>query len=414
MNIILPTIGSAGDVFPMIALGQNLQQRGHQVTVVTNPLHEETVRRAGLAFHPLGTRAEAEALLANPDIWHPRRGFQTIMRGAVLPAMRPVYDFIAAQDLSDTVVAAQSLALGARLAQEKLGVPLATVHLQPSLIRSDIDPPINGVALPGWFPRPLVRAWWLFVDKFVIDPVLAFDVNVFRAQLGLPPISRPLDKWLHSPQRVLGLFPDWFAPPQPDWPPETVLTGFPLYDAGAGEPLSAGLQRFLGDGDPPLVFTFGSAMQHGDEYFQAAIAASQQLGRRALLLTQDRTQLPEKLPDFARHEPYVPLSDLLPQTALLVHHGGIGTVAQALAAGIPQLVLPMSHDQPDNARRLQRLGAGLSLAPSRLHPERLAQAITTLLSDPEIHRRCQQLSQRTDPQTAREAAATHIEQLKPK
>ena len=412
MNILLPTIGSAGDVFPMIALGRTLQQRGHQVTVVTNPLHEETILHAGLRFHPLGTRAEAEALLANPDVWHPRRGFETIVRGAVLPAMRLLYDFIAVQDLSSTIVAAQTLALGARLAQEKLGVPLATIHLQPSLIRSEIDPPINGVAVPSWLPRPLVRAWWWLVDKLVIDPALAPGVNDFRAELGLPPVSRLFDTWLHSPQCVLGLFPGWFAPPQPDWPPQTQLTGFPLYDAGAGNPLPEGLQRFIDGGDPPLAFTFGSAMQHGDDHFRAAIAATQQLGRRAILLTRDRSQLPATLPAFMRHEPYIPLTDLLPRTALLVHHGGIGTVAQALSAGIPQVVIPMSHDQPDNARRLERLGAGLSLSPSRLRPERLAGGINALLADRHIQTRCNELSQRTDAHQARQSAATAIESLR--
>lgn len=413
MNVLLPTIGSSGDVFPMIAIGQTLQQRGHRVAIVTSPLHEETIRAAGLGFYPLGTRAEARALLDDPDIWHPYRGFQTIVRGAVLPAMRPLYEVIAAQDFSNTVVAAQSLALGARLAQEKLGVPLATIHLQPSLIRSAIDPPINGVAIPSWFPRPLVRAWWFLVDKLVIDPILAPGVNALRAELGLPPVSRLFHDWLHSPQRALGLFPGWFAPPQPDWPPQIQLTGFPLYDAGAGNPLTEGLRRFLDDGDPPLVFTFGSAMQHGDEHFRVAIAAAKQLGRRALLLTRDRSQLPATLPDFVRHEPYVPLTDLLPHCALLTHHGGIGTVAQGLAAGIPQVILPMSHDQPDNARRLERLGAGLGLSPTRLQPQRLAHAIDGLLSDHAVHDRCRDLASRTDARRARQSAAACIEQLGP-
>ena len=411
MNILLPTIGSAGDVYPMIALGRMLQQRGHRVTIVTNPLHQQTILHAGLHFHPLGTRVEAEELLANPDVWHPRRGFETIARGAILPAMRLLYEFIAGQDSSDMVIGAQTMALGARLAQEKLGVPLATIHLQPSLLRSVYDPPINGVAIPTWLPRPLKRGWWAMVDSLVIDRVLATDLNAFRAELGLPPVKRPFHEWLHSPQRVLGLFPDWFAPPQPDWPSQTRLTGFPLYDAGEGSPLPADLQRFLAVGDPPLVFTFGSAMRHGDELFRVAIAATKQRAQRAVLLTRDRSQLPATLPPTIHHEPYVPLGDLLPHTALLVHHGGIGTVAQGLAAGIPQLVMPLSHDQPDNARRLERLGVGLSLSSSRLGPAAVSSAIDSLLSSSEIKARCEDLARRVDARQAREAAASFIEQL---
>ena len=411
MNILLPTIGSAGDVFPMIALGRTLRQRGHHVTVLAGALHEETIRAASLHFHTLGTRAEVEALMANPDLWHPRRGFETIARGAVLPAMRPLYEFIAAQDPSHTVVAAQSLALGARLAHEKLGFPLATIHLQPSLIRSEYDAPINGVAIPNWLPRPLKRVWWLMVDRLAIDPVLADDVNAFRAELRLPPVQRLFHEWLHAPQRVLGLFPDWFAPPQPDWPPQTRLTGFPLYDAGEGRPLPPDLRRFLGAGEPPLVFTYGSAMQHGAELFTAAVAATQQLGRRAVLLTKDKSQLPHPLPQSVHHQPYVPLTDLLPHAALLSHHGGMGTLAQGLAAAVPHLVLPLSHDQPDNARRLQRLGVGHSLSPSRLQPAAMARAIDSLLSAGDVQARCRALAARVDAQQAREAAATCIEEL---
>lgn len=412
MNILLPTIGTAGDVHPMIALAHTLQRRGHRVTIVTNPLHEQTVLDAGIEFHPLGTRADSEALLADPDLWHPRRGFQTIARGAVLPAMRPLYEFIAAQDLSDTVVAAQSLALGARVAHDKLDVPLATIHLQPSLIRSVYDPPINGVPMPEWFPEPLRHAWWWLADNVVIDPILADGVNSFRDELGLPPESRLFHEWLHSPQRVLGLFPDWFAPPQPDWPPQTRLTGFPLYDTGQGNPLPASLQHFLDAGAPPLVFTFGSGMRHADELFRASLAAAQELNCRAVVLTRDRSQLPSTLPPGAHHEPYVPLADLLPHVGLLVHHGGIGTVAQGLASAVPQLITPFTHDQPDNARRLQRLGVGLSLSPDRLRARDIARAIDKLLSDPAVKTRCDDLARRTNPHQARQAAADCIEQLK--
>lgn len=410
-NILLPTIGSAGDVHPLLAIGCTLRDRGHRVTIVTNPLHEEVIRGAGLQFHPIGTAEQAQDLLDNPDLWHPRRGFETIARGAILPAMRPVYDFIAAQDPSNTIVAAQSMAIGARLAHEKLGIPFATVHLQPSLIRSVIDPPINGVAIPSWWPRLLKRAWWRMVDALVIDRALGFDINVYRAELGLPPLMRVFDEWLHSPQCVLGLFPDWFAPPQEDWPANVHLTGFPLYDAGEGAPLPDALQAFLDGGDAPLVFTFGSAMQHGTELFAAAIEATQQLGKRAVLLTGDRSQLPHSLPPNMHHEPYVPLGDLLPHAALLGHHGGIGTLSQGFASGVPQLVMPLTHDQPDNGRRLERLGAGRSLSASRLPA--MARTIAALLNDDAVRARCRELAQRVDARRAREAAADVIEQLAP-
>jgi hypothetical protein len=129
------------------------------------------------------------------------------------------------------VVAASGLAFGARIAHEKLGLPLATVHLQPVVFRSVRRPAVFGFPdVLGFLPRPLRGPYLRAADRFVIDPPLAPAVNAFRAGLGLPPVSRLLHRWMHSPQLVIGLFPEWFAAPQPDWPPNVHLTGFPLYD----------------------------------------------------------------------------------------------------------------------------------------------------------------------------------------
>ena len=201
------------------------------------------------------------------------------------------------------------------------------------------------------------------MDRFLIDALLAPETNAFRAELGLPPVSRLFDRWLHSPQRTIGLFPEWFAPPPPDWPPNVVLTGFPLWDESGVRGPSSELEEFLGAGEPPVVFTAGSAMTQAQRFFQVSAEVCRATGRRGLFLTMFPEQLPAPLPDGVRHFDYVPFSAVLPRSAVLVHHGGIGTTAQALAAGVPQLVVPAAHDQPDNAVRVRRLGAGEFLLP---------------------------------------------------
>ncbi len=150
---------------------------------------------------------------------------------------------------------------------------------------------------------------------------------------------------------MIGLFPDWFGVPQSDWPAAVRLTGFPLYDDSGDTRLPASLERFLDDGPPPVLFTPGTANQAAAHFFRAALDATQRLGRRALLLTRYSGHLPV-LPPSAHHEPFVPLSHVLPRCAALVSHAGIGTLAQGLAAGVPQLTMPMGFDQPDNATRL--------------------------------------------------------------
>jgi UDP:flavonoid glycosyltransferase YjiC (YdhE family) len=119
---------------------------------------------------------------------------------------------------------------------------------------------------------------------------------------------------MHSPQLSLGLFPDWFAPPQPDWPPQSQLTGFVFYDKqNRQEEDSKRLEEFLSRGDTPIIFTPGTAMKHGSQFFADCIAACRLLGRRGILLTQHPDQLPRELPADVQHFGYIPFSKILPR-----------------------------------------------------------------------------------------------------
>jgi UDP:flavonoid glycosyltransferase YjiC (YdhE family) len=229
-------------------------------------------------------------------------------------------------------------------------------------------------------------------DRFFIDPRLAPAVNAFRAGLGLPAVSRLLDRWLHSPELVIGLFPDWFAAPQPDWPPNVHLTGFPLYDERDSRDPQPELNRFLDAGEPPVVFTGGSAMAHDAEFFRVSAEVCRVSGRRGLLLTQFPEQVPARLPETVRHFHYVPFSEVLPRAAAFVHHGGIGTIAQGIAAGVPQLVVPLAHDQPDNAVRVRGLGFGDMLRPRQYQVKTVLQRLESMLGSAAIRENCRRRS----------------------
>jgi UDP:flavonoid glycosyltransferase YjiC (YdhE family) len=411
-NILLIPIGSAGDVHPFVALGQALRERGHHVTVITSVYFEPLIRKAGLECVGLGTVEDFESVLLHPDGWHPTRGFQVVFRWGVLPWIRPLYDLIAQRHIpGQTVVAASVLTFGARLAQEKLGVPMVSVELQPAMLRSMYQGSVMpGVPLPDWLPKPVKRAAFWLGDRLVIDPVIAPATNAVRAELGLPPVRRLLDQWWHSPERILGLYPPWYAPPQPDWPPQLVLTGFPLFDERGLTAAPPEVLDFLDHG-PPLVFTAGSAMRQGHAFFAEAAEVCRLLGQRVLLVTRYPEQLPATLPQGVLHCPYMPFSQLLPRSAVLVHHGGIGTTAQALAAGIPQLVMPMSHDQPDNAARIARLGVGRSLPPKRFRAPAVARLLGELLGSPTVAARCKEVARNFEGADPLGEACRRIEEM---
>jgi UDP:flavonoid glycosyltransferase YjiC (YdhE family) len=402
MHALLMPLGSSGDVHPFVGLGVALKGRGHYVTVVTNGHFRAPVEREGLDFVENGTAAEYLEAMRHPDLWHPIRGFKAVVNHPAMPAaLRRQYELVRGLATpGQAVVVAGSLALGARIAREVTTVPLVTVHLQPSLFRSVVAPPVLGpVKLPGWLPRGTVRFLWWLADRAVLDPVAAATVEPLRRELGLPPASRYLNGWWDSPDRVIGLFPDWFAH-APDWPPQARLTGFPLFDERTAAGLSPEVQRFLDAGEPPVVATFGSGMQQGAPYFATAADALGRLGRRGLLLTPFREQVPGRLPPGVAHFAYVPFSQVLPRAAALVHHGGIGTSAQGLAAGVPQVVMPLAHDQPDNADRLRRLGVSRTLPPKRFRGPALAAALDGLLHSERTAKACREVAARfrgTDP-----------------
>jgi rhamnosyltransferase subunit B len=412
LDILLPTVGSAGDVHPIVALGLALQARGHRATIITNPLFQELIEAQGLGFLPIGTLDGARAAIADPDLWHPRKGFEVVARRAMLPAMVEIYRHIERQAGSRTVVAASGIAFGARIAQERLGVPTATVHLQPSIIRSLVDHGMAGnvrisASQPMWFKRAFFRlADWLLIDR-----VLKAPVNDFRATLHLPPVDRVMYRWLHSPQLVIGFFPDWFAPSQPDWPPETHLVGFPLWDSGNRGTIAPDAEEFLHAGEPPIIFTPGSAGATMHRYFRESVTAAGDLGIRAMLVTNYLDQVPRDLPRHVKAFGYLPFSQVLSRARLLVYHGGIGTLAQTIKAGIPHLVVPNGHDQFDNGFRIQRLGLGRAIPQTRYHARAVVSAIRAILGDQEVHARCREYSRRIDSAAALSRASELIESL---
>ncbi|HOW69920.1 MAG TPA: glycosyltransferase [Phycisphaerae bacterium] len=415
MHVILVPVGTPGDVYPHIWLGRGLKARGHQVTIITSGYFEPLVRRIGLDFCGLGTEKEYQAVINDPNIWHPKRYFKVVAQRVVPQMLPPTYEAIVERHVpNDTVIAACGFGFAARIAHDKLGIPLATVHLQPEMFRSEYESPlVSGLPVRPWMPRLWKRAVFNLADALVADRLLGPPINAFRSRLGLPPVRRILGEWWNSPQRVIGLFPDWFGRPQPDWPAQTRLTSFPLCDAGEVEPIPPGVEEFLAAGEPPVVFTPGSPIQNWDWFFDASVKACVASGRRGILLTRDRTQVPRSLPATVQHFDYVPFSFILGKSAALVHHAGIGTLAQGLAAGIPQLVMPFTNDQPDNAARLLSLGVALAIKPGDYHGTVVARCLNKLLGVKSVADACRDAAVRLESANPLSATCEIIEGLLP-
>ena len=383
-HFLFAPFGSAGDVNPFLWLGRHLKARGHEVEIMTAPMFDDAAQRAGLSFTPVGDLDVYEKVLGHPDLWKPVKGTALVFDMAA-KMMRPFYDAIAAKIRpGETVLAGPFTMFAARIAREKFSVPLVTVHLQPVCFLSAHDTPI---IMPGteWMLKlPVWAKKFIFSLPNPADFILAPHVKVLCREIGITPPRRLIQDWMHSPDANLALFPEWFAAPQPDWPSNTHTVGFPLADLRTLFDLPPDLAEWLASGAKPVLFTPGTGNTQAASFFREGLAACEKLGLRALLGTSFPEQLPETLPSFARHFAYLPFSELLPHIAAFVHHGGIGTMSQGLAAGVPQLIMPMSHDQPDNVMRLNRLGTGDSLPPKKFKAAAIAQKLEHMINSPEV------------------------------
>lgn len=422
MNILLTVYGSAGDVHPMLGLALALQRRGHAVSLATSGYFAELVERAGIEFVELGTRERFLEFSRNPDLWHPIRSFALLLQQGILSQMREEYELVVERAIAgETVVLSSCLGFGSRIAHEKLGLPFITVHLQPSVMWTEHETCRYAIGLSGpRVPRWLKRLQFQIGQRLLTDRLTLPELNRFRRELGLPPV-RHLVPWWSVGSHVLCLFPEWYAPPQPDWPRPLTCTQFPLWDEETLTAEPSELREFLDRFGPPIVFTPGSAMQNGSEFFREAVGACRRLVHPGILLTRFAEQIPADLPENVRHFSYVPFSRLLPRAAAIVHHGGIGTTAQALRAGIPQLLMPMSHDQPDNAARAQRFGVGDWLRPSAFRAAAIASKLERLLNSASVASACREIAARfveVDPfaaacEVVESAAACHFSSREP-
>lgn len=361
----------------------SLRQRGHDVRLIGPSLHAAMAAQAGITFH--GTVVD-EAVLDDKDLWHPRRGFGVVWR-AVRPGMREVPPLIGAQLPPDQpcVIIAHPLALpDAILVREtRAHVRVVAAYLAPSNIPSVYDPLTLGpYQMPRWVPHSVRRWLWRLVGSRVIDPVALPEINGDRSAAGLAPIRSLTDFMRAAPDLSVTLFPAWFGPPQPDWPVPLVTGDFALFDPDPAAGFPDEVNTFLEQGDAPVIFTHGTGNRQAQSFFAHAVQACGSLGRRAILLTPHREQVPPLLPASVLWQAYLPLQRCLPHAAAIVHHGGIGTTAEALRARVPQLVVPLAFDQFDNGARVDALGAGAVLPHSRLNGRRLAAALATLLRKP--------------------------------
>ena len=396
----------------MVALALELQRRGHVPVIATSEYYGEKITSTGVAFHAIRPNLTPDDKNLLRAVMDERGGPEHVIRRLMVPAVREMYaDLMDAVDGADLLVSAE-LVFAADSIAELARIPWVVATLAPLSFMSRHDPPI------------LIQAPWLTRIAAFSKPLYASLVRLsqwgirhwtepvrqMRRDLGLDPGPAGIFGPREKAEAILAMFSPLVGAPQPDWPANARVTGFAYYDRH--EPMAATLQAFLDAGDPPIVFTLGSAAVFDPgEFYRASAAAARALGRRAVLLVGPE---PPSVPP-SNHEvavaPYAPFSELFPRAAAIVHQAGIGTTAQALRAGKPMLIVPFSHDQPDNGARMVRLGVAKVIGRRQYSAATAADALRGLLNDPSYTARATAAAAQIQRENGAGTAADAIEQV---
>lgn len=416
MRVLIATIGSAGDVHPYIAVARALRARGHAVVMLANPHFGPRIEDAGLVFEPVGTAEEYDRLVTNPALVHPRAGPGFVMRELIGATARPLFNGVVrlAGSFGPDVVLRHHIAFGARWACEKLGLPTAAGVLCPIFWFSRTDPAVfkrgQFENAPAWMRRLRLRLGRLLV-RHLGDRIF----NPFRAELGLAPAREIFITECRDGVVNLGLWSPRFRPPLEDDPKNGRICGFAAFDrAGQAEHEPGEVREFMARRDAagraPVVFSMGSSVvHHARELYVHAARACAAGGHIGALLVGRAEYAPADLPPCVRAFTYAPYSTIFPLASAVVHHGGVGTTAAALGAGVPAVVVPFANDEFDNAARARRLGAALTLHPTRRGLARLGDTLRRVLDDAPMRARARQLAQSMSAENGAEAAAIELE-----
>ncbi len=380
-QVLIATIGSFGDLHPYLAIAIGLKQRGHSVTLASCGMFREKVESEGIRFvaiPPALDNVELDAEVRRKAM-NTFDGTRYVVQELFLPPIEEAYRILLAEARGADVLLGSLFALALPMVAAKLGIPYINTALQPAAILSAYDPPLIPVMpfLP-WLSPAILRL--VYGGLHTLNGSLLKKAYDLAKQEGLPATSVPRLFGHSSPHGNLILFSRHFMREQPDFPKPTTMCGFPFYDKLDGRQFAVDpeIESFFAAGEAPYVFTLGtSAVLDPGSFYNEAYTAVTRMRKRAIFLV-GRANYPE----YKKMEndrllvcQYAPHSTLMPRAAVTIHQGGIGTTAQALRAGKPMIVVPFSHDQPDNARRCVKLGVGLSIPRKRFNATLLQEAL---------------------------------------
>jgi sterol 3beta-glucosyltransferase len=402
MRIRIITIGSQGDVRPYVALGVGLQSAGHDVRIVTHPGFESLVREHHLDFAPVAgdprEQADNQQLRALHDngrnLFQWWRTFNEVDAPLMRQRLRDCWE--ACSDAEVIIVSVLPYLFGYAISK-KLNIPLVRAFYFP------VSPTRSYPA--DFVPKSLSFSGGLNLASYQVQRQVLWLVarpwvaGAYRDVFGSVslPIREPFGELDRQQQLLLYCYSPSVSPPPADWGAWIDVTGYWFLDRPTNWTPPPALAAFLDKGPPPVyIGGFGSMTNREPaEIARAVVRALATTGQRAIVLTGWGGLSPDELPPEIFAVDWVPFDWLLPRVAAAVHHGGAGTTAASLRAGVPTIVVPFFLDQFYWGRRVFELGVGpRPILRKRLDAENLATALRVATTDAGMRERAAALGKR--------------------
>lgn len=384
-RFVLFTKGTAGDLAPFLSIGATLAQQGHKVTLISHCAYEANARSAGLTFRALDTPAKFEAFQKDLPLLNAPGTIPEFFCRHSLPSAEFESEVLKRETFPGTTFVIRHCSGPAELLD--IGIrppsPLVRVFVSASQVAT------------------LSSLEWLFVNR------LSQPANTLRKKLGLSPID-DWSVWLRRGTLCLGMWPEWFFPQPYGLAMHITPSGFVQADIPSGELPPELETQFDAEAKPVLIVGSSGLFSMEVPFYHAAVEGARLAGLPALVICR-HPSVTSALAKNTTCYRTLPLSKAIPKSLVIVHPGGMGTLGQAIVAGVPQLVMPHGADRPHNASLLEKLGVAKVLLRPHWQPERVAEALQFLVSSKALSRNCLEIAIRAAGENGAGTACNLIE-----
>lgn len=416
-KVIISVRGTKGDVYPMLAIAAELKLRKISVVFLANDFFKDLITNCGIEFCSIGTVDEYISDNSDPRMWSPNEDMDKVnIEGSLLSHLERAFNEVSERFAgnSDIFVISIGARCGARLAAKKFSIPHAVLVLQPAGIFS-IDSPAAPLCweISPWIPNRLAflirKLNKSFRGIFSSIPEHIIKLNTLYMTLGVYEEERKLRMNYPRADVLIGLFPSWFARPAKDWPKKMKLVGFPVRAESDGCD-STVVDQFIEEKGSPILFTSGTGVHDKSDMFRSGVKICEILGKPGIFVGGKLGKAFPESSNICIHVDYVNFASVFPRCLAVVHHGGIGTMVQAIKAKVPQLIRPLKIDQPDNANRIQNLGLGSFILPENFEVDVAACMLDQLIRQSSENPALQEYSRRLSDDDAIDTACNMIEE----